>query len=126
MPRTRPVDLGHLDDVVRRARLVHEREVGVEHLGEAHGLLRAAGVGRDGDDAVARQAEVAEVAREQRQRGHVVDRDREEALDLARVQVHRQHAVGAGELEHVGDEARRRSARAASPCGPGARTGRAG
>ncbi len=50
------------------------------------------------------EAEVAEVAREQRQRRHVVDRDREEALDLARVQVHRQHAVGAGELEHVGDE----------------------
>ena len=55
---------------------------------------------------VAGDAEVAEVVREERQRGHVVDRDREEALDLPRVQVHRQDAVGAGELKHVGDEAR--------------------
>ena len=69
-------------------------------------LLRAAGVRRDRDDALAGQPEVAEVAREERQRRHVVDGDREEALDLAGVQVHRQHAVGAGELEHVGDEAR--------------------
>ena len=75
---------------------------------------------------VAVEAEVAEVPREERQRGHVVDRDREEALDLARVQVHRQHAVDAGELEHVGDEAAPRSARAASPCGPGASTGTTG
>ena len=34
----------------------------------------------------------------------MVDRDREETLDLAGMQVHRQHPVGAGELEHVGDE----------------------
>ena len=53
------------------------------------------------------EAEIAEVRREQLQRGHVVDGDGEEALDLARVQIHRQHAVDAGELEHVGDEARR-------------------
>jgi hypothetical protein len=51
--------------------------------------------------------EIAEVAREERQRRHVVDGDREEALDLARVQVHRQHAIGSGELQHVGDESRR-------------------
>ena len=88
-------------------RLVHEREVGIEHLGEANRLLGAARVGRDGDDVVAGQAEVAEVAREQRDRRHVVDRDHEEALDLPRVQVHREDAVGAGELQHVGDEARR-------------------
>ena len=80
-------------------------KLGLEHLGEADRQLRAPGVRRDGDDAVAGEAEVAEVPGEQRQRGHVVDRDREEALDLAGVQVHREHAVGAGELEHVGDEA---------------------
>ena len=107
LPRDAAGDLGDRDDVVRRARLVHDREVGLDHLREADGLLRAARVGRDRDDAVAGEAEVAEVAREERQRGHVVDGDREEALDLAGVQVHRQHAVGAGELEHVGDEARR-------------------
>ena len=48
---------------------------------------------------------VAEVLREHHQRGHVVDRLLEEALDLAGVEVHRQHAVGAGRLEHAGDEA---------------------
>ena len=63
--------------------------------------------GATADDAVARQAEVAEVRREELQRGHVVDRDREEALDLARVEIHRQDAVDARELEHVGEEARR-------------------
>ena len=47
------------------------------------------------------------MSREQRQRRHVVDRDREEALDLSGVQVHREHPVGAGQLQHVGDEPRR-------------------
>ncbi len=67
-------------------------------------MLRTPGIGRDGDDTIAGEPQVAEVLREQRQRRHVVDGDREEALDLARVEVHRQNAVGAGELEHVGDE----------------------
>ncbi len=67
-------------------------------------MLRTARVGRDRDDALAGEPQIAEVLREQRQRRHVVDGDREEALDLARVEVHRQDAVGAGELEHVGDE----------------------
>ena len=53
-----------------------------------------------------RQALVAEVLREHRQRGHVIDRDVEEALHLARVQVHREDAIDAGGLEEVGDEAR--------------------
>ena len=70
-------------------------------------MLRAPGVRRDGDDAFAGEPQVAEVLREQRQGRHVVDGDREEALDLARVEVHRQDAVGAGQLEHVGDEPRR-------------------
>ena len=56
---------------------------------------------------VAGEAEIAEVRCEQLQRSQVVDRDREEALDLPRVEVHRQHAVDAGELQHVGDETRR-------------------
>ena len=37
-------------------------------------------------------------------RGEVVDRDREEAVHLRRVQRHRQHPVGAGRGEHVGDQ----------------------
>ena len=36
--------------------------------------------------------------------GQLVDRDVEEALDLALVQVHRQDPVGAGDGDHVGDE----------------------
>ena len=53
------------------------------------------------------EPEVAEVAREERQRSHVIDRDREEALNLTGVEIHRQDAVGSRQLEHVGDEARR-------------------
>ena len=126
LSRTRPVTSVTDDDVVRRAGLVHDREVGVDHLGEADGVLGAAGVRRDGDDALAGQPEVAEVPGEERQARHVVDRDREEALDLAGVQVHRQHAVGARQLQHVGDEARRdRLARLRLAVLP-ARTGRPG
>ena len=106
LPADAARDLGHRRDVVRRARLVHDRELGLDHLGEALGLLRAARVRRDRDDALAGEPEVAEVAREQRQRRHVVDRDREEALDLAGVQVHRQDPVGARDLQQVGDEPR--------------------
>ena len=89
----------HLDDAdlfVRGPRLVHDREVGPDHLGELQRVLRAPRVGRDGDDTVSGEAEIAEVLREQWQRRHVVDRDGEEALDLARVEVHRQHAVRPG------------------------------
>ena len=50
------------------------------------------------------EVQVADVLREHRHRRHVVDRDLEEALHLAGVEVHRQHAVDAGGLEHVGDE----------------------
>ncbi len=39
--------------------------------------------------------------------GQLVDRDVEEALDLALVEVHREQPVGAGDADHVGDEARR-------------------
>ena len=98
-------DLGHLDGVGARPHLVHDREAGADHLGEPDGVLGATGIGGDGDDALSLEPEVAEVAAEQRQRRHVVDRDVEEALDLARMEVHRQDAVGAGELEHVGDVA---------------------
>jgi hypothetical protein len=98
---------GHFDDpdlVVRGTRLVHDREVGGDHFGELERVFRTARVGRDRDDALAGETQIAEVLREQRQRRHVVDGDREEALNLACVEVHRQHAVGARELEHVGDE----------------------
>ena len=53
------------------------------------------------------EALVDEVARQHVDGGQLVDRDVEEALDLALVEVHRQHAVGAGDGDHVGDEPRR-------------------
>ena len=119
-------DLGHLGRVVRGTSLVHDRELGPDHLGEADGHLRPPGVGRDGDDVLPREAQIPEVLREERQRSHVVDGDREEALDLPGVEVHRQDAVGAGELEHVGDEPRRDRLTRLRPCGPGASTGTTG
>jgi hypothetical protein len=47
---------------------------------------------------------VLDVARHHRRGEQVVGRDVEEALDLAGVQVERQHAVGAGMGDQVGDE----------------------
>ena len=44
------------------------------------------------------------VAREERIADHIVNGDVEEALNLRRVEVHRQHAVGAGAGDEVGDE----------------------
>ena len=63
----------------------------------------AADVGRDDHDVAAGEA-VVDVAAEQRGGVEVVDRDVEEALDLAGMQIHRQHAVGAGFGDQVGDE----------------------
>ena len=50
---------------------------------------------------------VDEVVREHVDGGQLVDRDVEEALDLALVEVHRQDPVGAGDGDHVGDQAGR-------------------
>ena len=47
---------------------------------------------------------VAEVVREHVDGGQLVDRDVEEALDLALVEVHRQDPVRAGHGDHVGDQ----------------------
>ena len=48
---------------------------------------------------------LAQVRLEHGHRGEVVDRTVEEALDLAGVQVDRDHPLGTGGLEHVGHEA---------------------
>ena len=58
-----------------------------------------------GDDDAVVELHVEEVAAEHVDRGELVDRDVEEPLDLALVEVHRQHPVGAGDGDHVGDEA---------------------
>ena len=85
--------------------LVAEREVGAavaEVLGHALGDLDPPGVGRHDDRA---RGVLAQVLLEHRHRREVVDRAVEEALDLAGVQVDRDHPLGPGGLEHVGDEA---------------------
>jgi tetratricopeptide (TPR) repeat protein len=92
-------------DLLRRALLVEDRELGADLRGELLVELHAPGVG--GDDDEVGQAEVVEVLREHEQRRHVVDGVAEEPLDLARVEIHRQDAVDSGKLEHVGDETRR-------------------
>ena len=67
------------------------------------GAHHAADVGRHhGQVAVVRAC--PDVAGEHRAGVEVVDRDVEEALDLAGMQVERQHAVGAGMGDQVGDQ----------------------
>ena len=89
-------DVARLGDVGRAARagLVHEREVAAQVLGVALGDLDAPGVGRDHDQFVGVGVGL-EVLLEHRRRDQVVDRDVEEALDLAGVEVDREDPVGA-------------------------------
>ncbi len=100
-------DLADLDLVgdVRVAALVDDRQAAAEAVGPALGDAHPAGVRRD-DDEVAVAPLRLDVVGEQRQREQVVDRAVEEALDLRGVQVDRHEPVGAGGLEHVGDQAR--------------------
>ena len=100
----------HLLDLVRlgpRPPLVEEREVRVQVLAELLGGLDATGVGSHDHDVVAVKPEgVLEVVRKQRERGEVVERGVEEALDLSAVQVDRHATVRAGRAEQVGHELR--------------------
>ena len=82
--------------------LVHDGEIGVEHVGVALGDLHPAGVGAH-DDEVVGQVRL-DVVDDHRHGGEVVDGSVEEALDLAGVQVDRHEPVGADGGEHVGDQ----------------------
>src|SRR6266446_3169087 len=94
----------HLGDLVRaRAPLVDDGEVGVQAFGEGPRTLDAARVGRD-DGHVAPPDPPAEVLEQHGGGVDVVDRHVEEALDLAGVQVDRQHARGAGGGDQVGHQ----------------------
>ena len=99
-------DVRDMSDVVRGAVLLEHGQVAADHLRELAREARTAGIGRDRDEFL-RQAQVSEVLRQHRERGHVVDGHLEEALDLARVEIHREHAIGARRLDHLGDEFRR-------------------
>ena len=94
-----PADLA--DDVqelgpieVADAALLDDRERRVEELGERARALREPEVGHH--DQVL-EVLVLEVVRQDVDRGQLVDRDVEEALDLALVEVHRQDPVRAGD-----------------------------
>ena len=76
----------------------------LQHLRQPRALFRACRR-RGDDDHVATGRDLAEPFREHRQRGHVVDRDLEEPLNLAGVEIHGQDAVRAGVLDHVRDHA---------------------
>ena len=96
-----------LGDVVLGAHLGEHGEVAAgDAVDEPLGQLDAAGVGRDGHERRVAEVLVAEVVGQHGHGGHVVHGDLEEALDLALVQVHGEHAVDAGGLEQRGHEAR--------------------
>ena len=98
--------VGNARDIVRRPLLVQHDEVAADHLAELAGELRASRIRRDCDPLLVVAEQVAHVLGEHRHCRHVVDRLVEETLYLAGVQVHRQDAVDARGLEHVGNEAR--------------------
>ena len=83
-----------LDDGQRRAQRFRE---GPGPLGEAKI--------RDHDRVF--EALVDEVPRQNLHRGQLVDRDVEEALDLALMEIHGQNSVGPRHGDHVGDQASR-------------------
>ena len=86
------------------AALLDDREGRVDQLGERAGALGEAQVG-DHDEVL--EVLRLEVVAQQVDRGQLVDGDVEEALDLALVEVHGQDPVGAGDGDHVGDQAGR-------------------
>ena len=113
-------DVHHLGFAGALAALVDDRQRGVvEPLGEAAGADHAADVGRDDHQLAVAEARL-DVGRHHRRGEQIVGRDVEEALDLAGVEVDRQHPVGAGGGDQVGDQLgrdRRARARASGPAG---------
>ena len=96
-------DVHHLGFARPLAPLVDDGELGVDALGERARPHHAADVGRDDHD-VGQVVFLLHVARHHRHGEQIVGRDVEEALDLAGMQVERQHAVGAGPGDQIGDQ----------------------
>ena len=76
----------------------------VQPLGKELGAVHAAGVGRNDDDLVVAEPFLLQIVAQHRHRHQVIDRDIEEALNLRGVQVHGHDALGARDLEQVGDD----------------------
>ena len=101
------------------AALVDDGERRVDALGERPGAHDAADVGRD-DHLVAVGEPLLDVAHHDGGAEEVVGRDVEEALDLAGVEIERQHAVDARMGDEIGHQfGRDRRARGGFPILPG-------
>ena len=87
--------------------LVHDRELAADVLLEVQRLLDAPLVRAEHHQVVLRDVQAADVSGEFLAGVQVIDRDVEEALDLGRVQVEREDAVGPGAGDQVGDQLRR-------------------
>ena len=97
-------DIADLGNLMRRPLLRQQRQIRPDLLGKLLVELRAPDV--RGDDHQVRELLVGEVFGQHEERRHVIDRLLEEALDLAGMEIHRQNAVGAGDLEHPRHEPR--------------------
>ena len=112
-------DLHLADDVGPDAPLVDDGEVGIEPLGERAGALHAAGIGRDDRDLAAAEA-LAQILEQHRRGVDVVDRNVEESLYLAGVEIDREHPRRPGRSDQIGDQLRADRAPAARPFDPAA------
>ncbi len=91
----------------------------VEPLGEASGAHHAADVGRHHHQIPVGVTRL-DVRGHHRRRPQIVGRNVEEALNLAGMEIHRQHPVGAGDGDQIGDQlGRDRRARTRLPVLPG-------
>ena len=100
-------DVHHLAAVGALAALIHNGDGHVQLLGEVARAGDGAQVRRDDDEVFPRllgAVAVGEIGDEQGHAEQMVDRDVEKALNLRRVQVHCQNAVGSGGGDQVGDE----------------------
>ena len=92
----------HFGHVGLRTTLVDDGERGVETLGKATRHLRRSDVG--GHDAQVFEPLLAEIIREHRRGIQVIDGHVEEPLQLVRMKIEAQHAIGTGGLDEVGHE----------------------
>ena len=102
-PSTLPMTLATSRLARPFAALVDDGERRIDALGERAGAHHAADVRRH-DDHLGELEALLDVAHDDRRGEQIVGRDVEEALDLAGMQIERQHAVDAGIGDQIGDE----------------------
>ena len=112
-------DVRHFGLARPLAPFVDDGERRIDALGEPARAHHAADVRRDHDDFVEVET-LLDVAHHDRRGKQIVGRNVEEALDLPGMQIEREHAVGAGMGDEIGDElGRDRRARAGFAVLPG-------